>query len=77
MRRKLIETLEEKRAELGMTQTHYCTIIGVNPKTYWHIVHGNGNKVTLDSLVLYLLRLGITVEFSISDGTIKQERAGK
>lgn len=68
MRRKLIDAVEAKRKELGYTQATFCNMNGINAGTYNEIIRGNGERVSIDSLVLWLLRVGVSVDFVISEG---------
>lgn len=67
MRRRLIDVVEAKRKELGHTQNTFCNMHGINAATYNEIIRGNGERVSIDSLVLWLLRVGVNVEFVISE----------
>lgn len=65
LRKALLGRIEEKRAELGLTRKGLADRVRMPKDTYYRIVEGQGRAATIDSLILYLHRLGIEVEISI------------
>ena len=64
-RSRLMIVLEKEIRKLKMTQTQVAKIIGVKPPRISELMNGRIEKFSLDLLVLYLSRLGKTVEFHV------------
>lgn len=68
LRKKLVDVFTKKRDEMGCTDIALCQSIGIPPYRMKRILAGEGQDVTLDCLVLLLSRLGVNVDFVISEG---------
>ena len=67
LRRRLIEIVEKKRQELGYKKSTFCQLSGIPAENYARIFNGGGEKITIDALVLSLLRLGCNVDFVVTE----------
>lgn len=78
LRHKIVEALELERLRRGLEQTSFCWELGINAKTWWRIKTGNGEGVTLDTLVLYAIRVSVPVGILVAGEKfeIKPERKG-
>lgn len=63
LRKMLIEKIESERQRLNITRLSMCARIGMCPTGYHRLINGSGS--TIDSLILYLYRLGIGIEIKI------------
>lgn len=64
MRKLLIERIEEVAKERNLNKSTVADQIGVSGAQYSRIIHNHGDKTTIDSLVLYLERLGVPIHIS-------------
>lgn len=65
-RSHLMILLEKEIRKLKLTQTQVAKMLGVKPPRVSELMKGRIDKFSLDLLVLYLSRLGKTVEFHIT-----------
>ena len=65
LRNKLIEAIEAERIRTGLTRKVICRKIGFSDAAYSRLMGCNGAGSTIDSLILFLHRLGIEVEISV------------
>lgn len=65
-RSALMILLEKEIRKLKMTQVEAARRIGVKPPRISELMNGKIDKFSLDLLVVYLARLGKTVEFSLT-----------
>lgn len=63
LRHKLLDVIEQRRLKMGYAKSTFAEMIGMCKTTYNRVY--SDATVTLDSLVLYLHRLGIQVEIKI------------
>ncbi len=64
-RSNLMSALKREIEKLNLTQTRVAKILGVKPPRISELMNGHIDKFSLDLLLLYLSRLGKTVEFHI------------
>lgn len=65
LRNTLLKVFKEQLENSGLKRNTFCQMIGLNTKSLWSIERGDGEKVSLDTMVLYLLRLGVQVDVSV------------
>ncbi|MCP4700468.1 MAG: hypothetical protein GY862_26990 [Gammaproteobacteria bacterium] len=66
-RRKLINKLDSVAAKTGMSRAAVSVTIGLNTNRLNKIINSDGDGFTLDTLVLYLRRLGTKTRFYFVD----------
>ena len=64
MRQLLIDRIEAVAKERKLNKSAVANQIGVSGAQYSRIIHNNGDKTTIDSLLLYLERLGVHILIS-------------
>jgi predicted XRE-type DNA-binding protein len=64
-RSRLMIVLEKEIRKLKLTQAQVAKMLGVRPPRISELMNGKIDKFSLDLLVLYLSRLGKTVEFHV------------
>jgi len=64
IRQLLIDRIEEVAKERKLTKSTVAGQIGVSGAQYSRIIHNHGDKTTIDSLLLYLERLGVHIQIS-------------
>jgi len=64
-RSRLMIVLEKEIRKLKLTQAQVAKMLGVKPPRISELLNGRIEKFSLDLLVLYLSRLGKTVEFHV------------
>jgi predicted XRE-type DNA-binding protein len=64
-RSRLMIVLEKEIRRLKLTQSQVAKMLGVKPPRISELMNGRIEKFSLDLLVLYLSRLGKTVEFHV------------
>lgn len=64
MRQLLIDRIEAVAKERKLNKSAVANQIGVSGAQYSRIIHNNGDKTTIDSLLLYLERLGVHMHIS-------------
>ncbi len=65
-RSQLIILIEKEIRRLNLTQAQIAKKLGVKPPRISELMNGRIEKFSLDLLVLYLSRLGKTVEFHVT-----------
>ena len=65
-RSSLLVLLEKEIRKLKLPQSEVARLLGVKPPRVSEIMNGKIDKFSLDLLVIYLTRLGKTVEFNIT-----------
>lgn len=65
-RSSLMILLEKEIKKLDLSQTEIAKRLGVKPPRISELLNGKIDKFSLDLLVVYLARLGKTVEFNIT-----------
>lgn len=65
LRQRLIDAIEAERVRTGLTRKTVCNKIGFSEASYARLMGCNGAGSTIDSLILFLHRLGIEVEISV------------
>lgn len=65
-RSALMILLEKEIRKLNLSQTEIAKRLGVKPPRISELLNGKIDKFSLDLLVVYLDRLGKTVEFNIT-----------
>ncbi|MBI4366210.1 MAG: XRE family transcriptional regulator [Deltaproteobacteria bacterium] len=66
VRSSLIILLEKEIKKLKRSQREVARLLGVKPPRVSELLNGKIDKFSLDLLVIYLARLGKTVEFNIT-----------
>ncbi len=72
IRQLLIQRIEELAKERNLNKSTVADQIGVSGAQYSRIIHNHGDKTTVDSLLLYLERLGVHIQISF-DGIDSEE----
>lgn len=65
-RARLMILLEKEIKRLKLTQTQVAAELGVKPPRVSELLNGKIDKFSLDLLIVYLARLGKTVDFKLS-----------
>jgi predicted XRE-type DNA-binding protein len=65
-RSALMILLEKEIKRLGLSQTEAAKRLGVKPPRVSELLNGKIDKFSLDLLVVYLARLGRTLEFHVT-----------
>ncbi len=65
-RSALMILLEKEIKRLKLTQSEVAKLLGVKPPRISELLNGKIDKFSLDLLVIYLARLGRTLEFNIT-----------
>ena len=64
IRQLLIQRIEAVAKERKLNKSTVANQIGVSGAQYSRIIHNHGDKTTIDSLLLYLERLGVHIQIS-------------
>jgi len=65
-RSALMVILEREIKKLKMSQSEVAKLLGVKPPRVSELLNGKIDKFSLDLLVVYLARLGKTLEFNVT-----------
>ena len=60
----LIERMEAEAKARNISKSAVSQLIGISGTQYSRIIHGHGQHVTIDALLLYLERLGVGIELA-------------
>lgn len=71
LRLLLIDRLEVAAKKRGLSKSAVANQVGLVGSQYSRVIHGGGDAVSIDSLLLFLERLGVRVELLFSDLTAK------
>ena len=64
-RSHLMMSLENEIKKMNIPQVQVAKLLGVKPSRISELMHGKIDKFSLDLLVVYLARLGRSIEFKI------------
>lgn len=67
LRKLLIDEIRKVAAQRGTTDKRIATQLGFTPQAYSRLIHKEGGFTSVDSLLLYLARLGVGVTLHFED----------
>ncbi len=67
LRRMLIQEIRKAACKRETTDKRIAAQLGMTPEAYSRLTHGEGSACTVDSLLLYLARLGVGVNVHFED----------